>query len=49
MIRGSRVLDPVLKRAWLGVLPAMAPVHRGELAAILALERADEMPPAAAT
>lgn len=48
LIRGSCVLDPVLKRSWLGVLPAMAPVHRSELAAILALERSDEVPRAAA-
>jgi hypothetical protein len=32
------VLDPVLKRAWLAVLPQMAERHRLELREILLLE-----------
>ena len=38
LIRRSRVLDPVLKRAWLAVLPQMAERHRLELREILLLE-----------
>ena len=38
LIRRSRALDPVQKRAWLAVLPHIAPVHRAELAAILEIE-----------
>jgi hypothetical protein len=38
LIRQSAVFDPVLKRAWIGVLPRMSAVHRAELEAILKLE-----------
>jgi hypothetical protein len=40
LIRRSRVLEPTLKRAWLGVLPLMPPRHRAELRQILLLEAA---------
>jgi hypothetical protein len=45
LIRRSRVLDPALKRAWLGVLPLMAERHRAELRQILLLEGTDGVGP----
>jgi hypothetical protein len=44
-IRASRVFDEVLKRSWLKALPLMAPAHRAELAAILAMEAAPQCSP----
>ena len=41
-LRGSRVFDDALKRSWLSALPYMAPDHKAELAAILAIERDDD-------
>ena len=38
MIRRSRVLDPVLKRQWLRLLPHLAPADRVRLREILELE-----------
>lgn len=38
LIERSQVLDPVLKRAWLGALPLMTSSQRAELRAILAIE-----------
>ena len=42
LIRRSRVLDPVLKRQWLRLLPHLAPADRARLREILGLEREDE-------
>jgi len=41
LLRASLVLEPAQKRAWLAVLPHLAPAHRRELLAILELERED--------
>ena len=38
LLRASAVFDPAQKRAWLAVLPHLAPAHRRELLAILELE-----------
>ena len=38
-LRASAVFDAAQKRAWIDVLPHLAPAHRVELLAILELER----------
>ena len=42
MIRRSRVLDPLLKRQWLRLLPHLSPPDRARLREILDLEAASE-------
>lgn len=42
LIRRSRVLDPVLKRRWLRLLPHLSPLDRARLHEILALETGAE-------
>jgi hypothetical protein len=42
LIRASAVFDAAQKRAWIGVLPHLAPAHRAELLEILRLEHEPE-------
>lgn len=44
-IRRSRVLDPVLKRQWLRLLPHLSLADRARLLEILDLERTATPPP----
>ena len=44
LVRSSATLDGAQKRAWIGVLPHLAPAHRVELRAILELEREPDAP-----